>query len=84
MKNSGGARDTFDRRAKELCGDDRYTVLWIYEEVGAPTSFRLYKTSTCVGYVLDHDSSLTVHSAKQTINAARQQRGLFAIQQWLK
>ncbi len=81
-KNSGGAHDTFRHRARELCGDDRFSILFIYEETGSPTDMRSHKTTTVVGYVRDDDSPLTVEDAKRVVNEKRAARGLYQIIKW--
>jgi hypothetical protein len=81
-KNSRGAHDTFTRRAIELCGDERFSVLFLYEETGSPTGMRAHKTTTVVGYIRDHDSSLTAEDAKRVVNEKRAVLGLYEITQW--
>jgi hypothetical protein len=83
-ENAGGARKIFERRARELCGDDRFTILWMYEETGTPLGLRLYKTTTIVGYVCDTDSPLSIDEAKRIINEQRSEAWLFQISDWLK
>jgi hypothetical protein len=82
--NSGGSRATFDRRASELCGGRKYTLLWIYEETGTPTGFRSQKSTTVVGYILAGDSPLTIEEAKRVVNAAREKAGLYPLTDWKK
>jgi hypothetical protein len=83
-KNSSGAQNTFERRAEELCGDNRFESLWVYEETGTPLGLRGYKTTTFVGYVRDADSPLSIEEAKRAVNDQRAKAGLFQISQWLK
>ena len=81
-KNPRGAHDTFTRRAMELCGDERFAVLFLYEETGSPTGMRAHQTTTVVGYIRDHDSPLTVEDAKRVVNEKRAARGLYEITKW--
>jgi len=81
-RNPRGAHDSFTRRAIELCGDERFSILFLYEETGSPTGRRAHMTTTVVGYIRDHDSTLTMEGAKRIVNEKRAVRGLYEITEW--
>ncbi|MBL9217001.1 MAG: hypothetical protein JNG82_00825 [Opitutaceae bacterium] len=75
-ENQAGARKTFSRRAVELCGDDRFTVLWFDEQSMSATGLDAHIVTTAIGYALDKDSPLSGDEAKRIINAERERLSL--------
>lgn len=79
--NSRGAHATFRRRAQELCGDARFSILFVYEETADVTGMR-HMVTTVVGYIRDDDSPLSIDEAKRVVNEKRATRGLYQITRW--